>query len=1041
MSSSITDEEYEAAQAAFFELVKKEFSSNDNSTPSTKGSGRTSGISVVTSSRIESITKYLQLLEEAESEEDHHKKSLLMKKAKSVGKIHWKAKYRLKDNNGTTIIQTLGDIALKNHNVKQKKELTKVELTEEDYVTVLPIDTEECFSNLFSLHQQDHNANLYQKSHPIYDCNYSYKLCRLIKECCPTCKTANPTKSKNSSTSLFFSVLSFDTNVRGILPSNILLLMVTRKQYYFLLPIFNFSWYDVSLSIVEVCLAYGYPQDIRYIRDPSVLLSEEEANLSKNLTIEQIEHLVIQNIHQFNGGINTIEPWTKSRFIGTGNSFKKCSNYVREFATHHLNKDVSSNRYLLLKRVLPTLQRLINDDSTLTSHSKSIWINGNNRLHYENRRENNGLEMLSAVSCTQSTNEIEVAMVGTNGNQKNPMEPGDNDTDLSKKALDDFTYAQADVTDITYAKTNVNTATYARTDVNSQIRTDESTYTHTNVNAVTNAQTNEKNITNVQTNVTEPSRHPSQSMNTKTPESNKSTGGSNSTSYDQSPSPPKNPEDVEEDEVGGTFSPDTIVEHETRRHENTGTSIPERTEPKDDVPNNIYLVWEEGGHTILNRLTIPNYSELVRKNKNTERSGSFFVGIYNRGNQCFCIATVHLLFMMPEILLSLNGVISREYFQLKKQKLNTNDFKKKCRELVRSKPMSYAIFFTGMLMRKANLKRMDSSKRRTLNIPLSNIFPVEMVKNKKMNKHFGEGTQEDAHEFLIQTINMIIEENEGHEDDDDDVGDEFFDANYHPREFMYNMKKLLNIKWTDKCIFTCKHQYEKENDPEIILSLPLPTVENFYSHNRDVKSLLDTHFEDGDVFEQRQCRVCNQNKDFVIKRTINLLGDFLIVHLKRFYLNEDNVTVKNDLQINANLEMEIAYDDPAETYKLVAAICHEGNYSTGHYTAFLVEKRNNNLIFNMLSDRDHVVVSEEEFKIYTSKRAYLLLYKKNEYEKAFCNHFCNLDMEVEEVFEAFCSEYRAKNPKRKAKQTRLSDNGTTLSLTKLRKSNKRKSND
>ena len=988
MSSSITDEEYNAAQASFFELVKKEFSSNDNNTPSTKGSGRTSGISVVTSSRIESITKYLQLLEEAESEEDHHRKSLLMKNAKTVGKPHWKDKYRLKDNNGTTIVQTLGDIALKNHNVNQKKELRKVELTDEDYITVLPIDTEECFRNLFSLHQQDHNANLYQKSHPIYDCNYSYKLCRMIKDCCPTCRKANPTKSKNSSTSLFFSVLSFDTNLSGIHPSNILLLMVTRKQYYFLLPIFNFSWSDVSLSIVEVCLAYGYPQDIRYIRDSSVLLSEEETNLSKNLTIEQIEHLVIQNINQFNGGNNQIEPWTKSRSIGTGNSFKKCSNYVREYATYHLNNNVSCNRYLLLKRVLPTLQRMINDDSTITSHSKSIWINGNNRLHYENRRENNALEMLSEVSCTQPSNAIGIAMVGTDSIEKNPMESGDNDADLSKNGCNDFTYVQTDVTDVTYAKTNVNTSTFARTDVNNQIMTDESAYTHTNVNVITNVQTNENIITNVQTNVTEPSRHPSQSMSTRTPESNKSTGGSNSTSYDQSPSPQKNPDDIEEDEVGATFSPDTILENETRRHEDTGTSIPERTEEKADVPNNIYLVWKKGGGTILNRLSIPNYSDLVRKNRNTEKSGSFFVGIYNRGNQCFCIATVHLLFMMPEILLSLNGVISREYFQLKKQMLNANDFKIKCRELVRSKPMSYAIFFTGMLMRKANLKRMDS-KRRTVNNPLSNVFPVEMVKNKKMKKHFGEGTQEDAHEFLIQAINMIIEENAGHEDDDDDVGEEFFDHNYHPREFMFNMKKLLNIKWTDKCLFTCKHQYENENDPEVILSLPLPTMEHLYNHNRDVKSLLDTHFEDGDVFEQRQCRVCNQNKDLVIKRKLNIIGDFLIVHLKRFYLNEDNVTVKNDLQINANLEMEIAYDGPAETYKLVAAICHEGDYSSGHYTAFLVEKRNNNLIFNMLSDREHVVVSEEEFKIYTSKRAYLLLYKKNEYEKAFCNHFCN----------------------------------------------------
>ena len=74
--------------------------------------------------------------------------------------------------------------------------------------------------------------------------------------------------------------------------------------------------------------------------------------------------------------------------------------------------------------------------------------------------------------------------------------------------------------------------------------------------------------------------------------------------------------------------------------------------------------------------------------------------------------------------------------------------------------------------------------------------------------------------------------------------------------------------------------------------------------------------------------------------------------------------------------------------------------------------------------------------IYSSRRAYILLYKKNDYEKSTCHHFVNVDMDVLKLLETFGREYRSKNPPRKVKQSRKSDIQTRMSLTRKRKSNR-----
>ena len=139
---------------------------------------------------------------------------------------------------------------------------------------------------------------------------------------------------------------------------------------------------------------------------------------------------------------------------------------------------------------------------------------------------------------------------------------------------------------------------------------------------------------------------------------------------------------------------------------------------------------------------------------------------------------------------------------------------------------------------------MDSKGKKKINAPLANVFPVEMGKNNKMT--FGDGTQEDAEEFMTHAINMLLEENSPdvndniqYEDDDDE------EYEYTPSRFHQELKALLTIEWSDMCDFSCRHKSEIKNSPERIISLPLPTTTKlctYYKEDISVQFLLDYFF-------------------------------------------------------------------------------------------------------------------------------------------------------------------------------------------------------
>ena len=414
MNTSITDEEYESARSLFLEMIRKEFPTNVpliQGSKGSKGSGRTSGTSVVTSSRYNDIKNYLEMLKKAEETKDVVMKVKAIQDANKHGLSHWKQRFRLKESEDEVVLETIADVALVNHGVSGRRELKDKPLNDNDYVKVLCIDTEECFENLYRLHEQNHKADLYKVCKPIFDCNYSVKVCNFIKKSCPVCTKTKVPKKNHKKTNLYFSVISIGTeDTNGL--ANILIVMFTRKQYFFLVPLLIFSWQDVAASIFDIISVNGFPEEFRYIKDDSVLLSVEEKSQQKAGTCEEVEALVVHHINVLNHTNSECRTWGKSRLLGTTQNFNEGVTITKHFATKVLAgwKEYTSN-YMVLLRNLPKLQYMMNDGLTYSSHNRSEWINGKNSslksiLDFDPRRTANSLALLSEVSCREANAKV-----------------------------------------------------------------------------------------------------------------------------------------------------------------------------------------------------------------------------------------------------------------------------------------------------------------------------------------------------------------------------------------------------------------------------------------------------------------------------------------------------------------------------------------------------------------------------------------------------------------------------------------------------------
>ena len=172
--------------------------------------------------------------------------------------------------------------------------------------------------------------------------------------CCPVCNKKKAPKKNHKKTNLYFSVVSIAPERKGL--GNILICKYTRKQYFILAPLLVFSWADVAASIFQTISVNGVPEEFRYIRDDSVLLSDEEKNESKAGSCEDVEATVVNYINILNPNISGARTWGKSRSLGTIGNFKEGADNNQEFCNKSIGRldRVYFELCLLVKATAPT---------------------------------------------------------------------------------------------------------------------------------------------------------------------------------------------------------------------------------------------------------------------------------------------------------------------------------------------------------------------------------------------------------------------------------------------------------------------------------------------------------------------------------------------------------------------------------------------------------------------------------------------------------------------------------------------------------------
>ena len=91
------------------------------------------------------------------------------------------------------------------------------------------------------------------------------------------------------------------------------------------------------------------------------------------------------------------------------------------------------------------------------------------------------------------------------------------------------------------------------------------------------------------------------------------------------------------------------------------------------------------------------------------------------------------------------------------------------------------------------------------------------------------------------------------------------------------------------------------------------------------------------------CPLCESRQDSTIEVCISGSGDVVIIHLKRFQMNQNNQLSKNCLPIkcfNESFKIPTRVSENVffnKSYSLVATINHSGKLNAGHYTATIRE--------------------------------------------------------------------------------------------------------
>ena len=202
------------------------------------------------------------------------------------------------------------------------------------------------------------------------------------------------------------------------------------------------------------------------------------------------------------------------------------------------------------------------------------------------------------------------------------------------------------------------------------------------------------------------------------------------------------------------------------------------------------------------------------------------------------------------------------------------------------------------------------------------------VQYMKLNTNYKGFSQEDAHEFLIYTLDNMLE----------------------------NSPKSLE-KYICSTIKQHAH-YKLDQDVD---------------SDKIIKETILTFPMDGTVSTLNDCYnlfKVTDNDEFTLTLNIETFPKYLFIGLKRFIYDKGRLE-KINKDIDVPLETNMFHND--HNYKLKSFIMHTGNYFGGHYYAYSLRKVNNEYKWFCFNDLHVSEVSIEQIQREV-KKAYVLLY-------------------------------------------------------------------
>ena len=323
------------------------------------------------------------------------------------GNRKWNLTFRLYRRDGDNILQKISQEATKNHNVKRKEELRKLPLTDNDFTDVLCIDEDRCFENLFHLHIANGHCSekeLYKKAKEMYDSNYGTNVCKALVSSCPVCCSKGKKRSKavGTSTEVSGSVIAFSAvMIHQVNLPGTLIVYETKKQFFFLKPIFRWSFQHAGHLIRDITCITGVPNQIRYVPQNDLPFSDEELKVQKRLEPNEVETCIIASMNEGFGVKLCTTSYQKKRH-GNVNNLSQAVKMIYSFYQHKaslntLNKADYFGFYESLQKELPLLQFKMNEETSYPKHTKSDWLSKFENPFAQYQQELNPLNMFNVA--------------------------------------------------------------------------------------------------------------------------------------------------------------------------------------------------------------------------------------------------------------------------------------------------------------------------------------------------------------------------------------------------------------------------------------------------------------------------------------------------------------------------------------------------------------------------------------------------------------------------------------------------------------------